>query len=288
MDDFQIARNPDLESKLPYLVRLPLGPNGMVLRARDVWPRTTAVYCHNAGDEWPTDAEIVQQVPVVLCAKRGGAIDLVLDRGRENRSMFVMTTARGRDVIFWQSARTKKQSRPNVSVPTARAAGRVLDIVVDSHETYAWKFEKQQATTSKRALAVGDYAVEYDGRIVGVVERTSLADFVSTLTGGKLSYLLAALSTIPHAALVIEEKYSAIFKLDRVKPATVAEGIGEAQVRFPTVPIVFTDTRTLAQERTYRFFGAVVAHQIELHNATGTERPSSGKECLQKTDCRVR
>jgi hypothetical protein len=55
-------------------------------------------------------------------------------------------------VIFWQSARTTKQARPAVSVPTARAAGRVLDIVVDSHERYAWKFEQQQATTIRRAL----------------------------------------------------------------------------------------------------------------------------------------
>ena len=49
-------------------------------------------------------------------------IDLVLDRGREARSMFVFAKARGRDVIFWQSARTAKQARPNVALPTARAA----------------------------------------------------------------------------------------------------------------------------------------------------------------------
>lgn len=97
-------------------MRLPLGPNGLVFRARDVWPQTAAVYCHDAGDEWPFDAEVVVQVPVVHCARRGGAIDLILVRGRENRSMFVHTTARARDVIFWQSARTTKQSRPNVSV----------------------------------------------------------------------------------------------------------------------------------------------------------------------------
>ena len=267
MDDFLIARNPDLESKLPYLIRLPLGPSGLVFRARDVWPRTAAVYCHDAGDVWPQAVEVVQRVPVVHCARRGGAIDLILGRGRENRSMFVHTTARGRDVIFWQSARTTKQSRPKVAVPTARASGRTLEVIVDSHETYPWKFTGQQATTRRTALRVGDYAVEHDGQIVAVVERKSLVDFVSTLTGGKLSYLMVALSTLPHAALVVEERYSAIFKLDRVKPAVVAEGIGEAQVRFPNVPIVFTDTRALAQEWTYRFFGAAIAHRIEQSNA---------------------
>ncbi|HJT04607.1 MAG TPA: hypothetical protein VJ757_13430 [Pseudonocardiaceae bacterium] len=43
------------------------------------------------------------------------------------------TTARGRDAVFWQSARTRKQARPQVRTPTARAAGIAeLEIVVDS------------------------------------------------------------------------------------------------------------------------------------------------------------
>lgn len=45
---FVVARNPDPDSKLPYLIRLPLGADGLVLKARDVWPRTADVYCHRA------------------------------------------------------------------------------------------------------------------------------------------------------------------------------------------------------------------------------------------------
>jgi hypothetical protein len=66
----------------------------------------------------------------------------VLDRTRENRSQFVFTRAKGRDMIFWQSARTSKQARPNVRVPKARASGRSLEIFVDSNERYAWKFNE--------------------------------------------------------------------------------------------------------------------------------------------------
>jgi ERCC4 domain len=266
VDDFLIARNPDRDSKLPFLLRLPLGNGGFVLRARDTWPRTSAVYCHG-GDVWPDDAEIVERVAVRVCSRRGAAIDLQLDRGRENRSMFVFTQARGREVIFWQSARTLKQSKPNVSVPTSRASGRVLQIVVDSHERYPWNFAPQQATTIRRALTVGDYAVEHEGRTVAVVERKSLADLVATMTGGKLSYVMAALAGVGHAALVVEERYSSVFKLTRVRPAVVAEGIAEAQIRFPNVPIIFTDTRLLAQEWTYRFFGAAVLHAAETAGA---------------------
>ena len=39
----------------------------------------------------PADAEIVERVPTRVCTSRGAAIDLVLDRGRENRSQFVIT-----------------------------------------------------------------------------------------------------------------------------------------------------------------------------------------------------
>ncbi len=201
MDDFVVARNPDDASTLPYLVRLPLGPHGVVLKARDTWPRTAKVYCHPSTD-WPAEPEVVERVPVRSCVRRGAAIDLVLDRGRENRSQFVFAQARGREVIFWQSARTAKQARPNVAVPSRRASGQVPDIVIDSHERYAWRFNEQQATTQRRALPAGDYAVEVDGRIVAAVERKSLADLVSTMTGGKLRYLLAALAELPHAAVV--------------------------------------------------------------------------------------
>lgn len=267
VDDFVIARNPEADSTLPFLIRLPLGPNGIVLKVRDTWPRTAKVYCHPAF-EWPAAPEVIERVPVRSCTRRGAAIDLVLDRGRENRSQIVFTKARGRDMIFWQSARTARQARPNVSVPTQRASGRVLDILVDSHERYPWRFTNQQATITRTALAAGDYGVDVDGILIASVERKSLVDLVGTMTGGKLRYLLAALADVPRSALVVEDRYSAIFKLDRVRPAVVAEGLAEAQVRFPEIPIVFCETRPLAQEWTYRFLGAALHHHFSDHRAS--------------------
>ena len=155
-------------------------------------------------------------------------------------------------------------------MPTARAAGRVLEIVVDSHERYAWKFDQQQATTSRRALPAGDYAVAVGDEIIATVERKSLPDLVSTLTSGKLRYLLADLAALARAAVVVEDRWSSVFKLDRVRPAVVAEGLAEAQVRFPSVPIVFCETRKLAQEWTYRYLGAAIAHHHDSEH--GDER----------------
>jgi hypothetical protein len=258
--EFVVARNPDADSSLPYLVRLPLGEHGIVLKARDTWPRTAKVFCHQATD-WPEAPEILERVPVRSCVRRGAAIDLVLDRGRENRSQIVFTRIKGgREAIFWQSARTAKQARPNVGIPTRRSIGGRLTIVVDPHERYAWRFSRQQADIVQRTLPAGDYGVEIDGRVVAAVERKSIADLATSLTTGRLRYALADLAALPRAAVVVEDRYSAVFRLQHVRPGVVAEGLAELQVQYPSVPIVFCETRPLAEEWTYRFLGAAVDH----------------------------
>jgi hypothetical protein len=47
-DSFKVARNSDPESRLPYLVRLPI-EGGIVLKAREPWPRAARVYCSDGG-----------------------------------------------------------------------------------------------------------------------------------------------------------------------------------------------------------------------------------------------
>jgi len=260
MDELLVALNPDPESRLAYLLRLPLN-GGMVFRTSGTWPRTKALYCYPvASDEWPDKPDIIERAPIRSCVRRGAAIDLILDRARENRSQLVFTTARGRDAVFWQSPRTRKQARPNVTTPTARAAGIAsLEIVVDTREHYPYRFASQQATTVKRALPCGDYGVTVDGRLVAAVERKSLADLVSSLINGKLRYALGDLAALPRAAVVVEDRYSQVFKLDWVRPAVVADGLAELQIRWPSVPIVFSETRQLAEEWTYRYLAAAHA-----------------------------
>ncbi len=252
-----IARNPDPESSLGYLLRLPLG-EGMLFRTSGTWPRTNALYCHPMPlAEWPPEAEVVERVGVRSCARRGAAVDLVLDRGRENRSQLVFTVARGREMVFWQTPRVRKQARPKVRVPTARAAGiPELEILVDSHEQYAYRFGGKPVRTVARALPCGDYGVAVDGRLVASVERKSLADLVASLTSGRLRYALGELAALPRAAVVVEERYSRLFRLDRLRPALVADGLAECQVRWPGVAVVFCETRPLAEEWTYRYLAA--------------------------------
>ena len=264
-----IARNPDPDSSLPYLLKLPIG-GGLVFRTKGTWPRTSALYCHPvAAAEWPDEPDIVERVPLRACARRGAAIDVVADRNREQRSQVVFTMARGRQMVFWQSPRTRKQSRPDVRLPSARAAGIVeLEILVDAHERYPFRFAGQQVRTARRGLSCGDYAVAVDGRIVAAVERKTVADLVSSLTGGRLRYALGELASLPRAAVVVEDRYSAIFALERIRPALVADGLAELQVRWPAVPLVFCDNRKLAEEWTYRYLAAASAWAV-------AERPAA-------------
>ena len=54
VEEFVVARNPDADSSLPFLVRLPPQPGPVVLKVREAWPRTLKVYCHRSED-WPAD-----------------------------------------------------------------------------------------------------------------------------------------------------------------------------------------------------------------------------------------
>lgn len=104
-------------------------------------------------------------------------------------------------------------------------------------------------------------------------------------------YLLADLAALPRAAVVVEDRYSAVFRLDRVRPGVVADGLAEAQVRFPSVPILFCETRPLAEEWTYRFLGAALDELSMHHQAdllAGDLRPAGELPVAEPTSSDVR
>ena len=281
---FEVAANPDPDSTLPFLIRLPLSGGELVLKARDSWPRTAKVYCHRA-DGWPDDPEIVERIPVRSCQRRGVAIDLVLDRPRENRSQLVFTRIQGgREGIFWQSARTTRQARPGIRVPRRRAADLAhLTILVDSRERYPYKFAQQQASTQRRALPAGDYGIAHDDQIVAVVERKSLHDLVRRLIDGQLTYALADIAALPRAAVVVEDRYSNLFKLDFAKPGFVTELLAALTVRYPTVPIHFAETRPLG--RGMDILGSSAPRSPTTKPRTPDQRNRAPRRFLSRPGC---
>lgn len=113
---FVVACNPQEDSKLPYLLRLPID-GALVLKARDTWPRAARIYCHRFEDVWPFDAEVLEEVPARSCRRRGAVIDLVLDRPRLARSQFVFTEIRGRPANLLADAEGGEGRQPGREDP---------------------------------------------------------------------------------------------------------------------------------------------------------------------------
>jgi ERCC4-type nuclease len=109
---------------------------------------------------------------------------------------------------------------------------------------------------------------------VAVVERKSLSDLSARLIDGGLTYALAELATLGRAALVVEDRYAGLLKLQRVASGFVPDLLAAVQVRYPAVPIVFCDTRPLAEEWTYRFLAAALAYAHAQHDAALEQEPS--------------
>jgi hypothetical protein len=268
---FLVARNPEPDSTLPYLLLVPVG-NGLALKARDRWPSTSRVYCHRL-DAWPEEAEIIEDVPVIECRRRGVAVDLLLDRKREFRSQFVFTRiAGGREGIFWQTRKVASTARPGARIPGRRISDLPgpITILVDTRERYPYRFSKQQAQTEREALPAGDYAVrDADGRIVAAVERKTIDDLAGSLNNGSLTFELAKLASVPRSALVVEDRYASLLTLAHAPRGYLPDLLARVQVRYPETPIVFTETRPLAEEWTYRWLGAVLAEAIAEGDAWG-------------------
>lgn len=258
---FVVARNPEADTKLPYLVRLPVA-GGLVLKTRERWPTTSRVYCH-PFDGWPETAEVLEEVAVRLCQRRGPAIDLVLDRPRLSRSQFVFTEVRGRPAIFWQTQRTARTSNPGGRVPRGRAATGTITIIVDTRERYPFRFASHpDMTTERGALPAGDYGVRKHAHLLAVVERKSLENLAGDLSDGTLSFQLQRLAELPRAAIVVEGRYPGLLGMTHAPGAFVADVLARLQHRYPEVQVVFADSRKFAEEWTYRYLAAAYTEEL--------------------------
>jgi hypothetical protein len=261
-DLFVIAKNPDEASSLKYLVRLPLD-GGLILKVRDTWPTTARVYCHPFTGPWPDGAELVEQVPILTCRRRGPAIDLVLDRARQDRSQFVFTESRGRSMIFWQTRTVAMKANPGGRVPHRRALTTGFTIYVDSREKYAFRFAGRDVSLVENANQAGDYGVRDGDRWLVVVERKSIEDLVKCLSDGTLAFQLQAMAELPLAAVVVEGRYPRLFDVPRVKQGWLPDVLARLQIRYREIPIVFADSRKFAEEWTFRFLATAIADRVE-------------------------
>src|SRR5207244_11180368 len=92
---FRVARNPDPNSSLPYLIWLPVD-GSLVVNAKETWPRAARVFCAQDVRPWDDSRELLDDVGVKLCRRRGAAIDRILDPPKLPRSQSIVTNARVR------------------------------------------------------------------------------------------------------------------------------------------------------------------------------------------------
>jgi ERCC4 domain-containing protein len=259
---FRVARNPDPESRLPYLIWLPI-EGGLVLKTRDTWPRANRVFCAQDATPWDETAELLDDVAVLLCRRRGAAIDLVLDRPSLARSQFVFTQARGRPAIWWQTQKTAQAANPGARIPRGRAI-EALTVAIDTREKYGWRFAGRAVNLVHRALRAGDYAAVNGDEVLAVVERKALDNLATSLADGSLAFQLQRLAETARAAIVVEGDYPNLFRTQPGRGSWLADMLGRLAVRYPEVPIVFAGSRKFAEEWAYRFLAAAVADHPEL------------------------
>jgi ERCC4 domain len=287
-----IALNPNRNSKLPFLLLVPYG-DGLVLASAGRWPGSRSLYCAQLPPtRWPRSPELVDHAPVLRCEKRGFVIDLVLDRGRNNRSQLVFSSCRGREMVFWQSGRSSTQYRPKTLQSTGSGAGPArLEIFVDTREQEAYTFDYQRVCCVRCKLACGDYAVAVEGRLVAAVERKSLPDLAASIRSRRLEYAMAELAALPRAAVVVEDRYSQVYEVEYLRAARLADRLSDLQVAFPNVPIIFPGTRGLAQEWTYRFLESAsrwsVTEQAGLERVPAKRRERSRPKALRSSEERA-
>jgi ERCC4-type nuclease len=99
--------------------------------------------------------------------------------------------------------------------------------------------------------------------VLAAVERKSLANLAATLSDGTLAFQLQRLAELPLAAVVVEARYSALYKLEHVNGSWPADQLARLEVRYPEVHLVFADSRRFAEEWTYRFLTTALADTSE-------------------------
>jgi hypothetical protein len=107
---------------------------------------------------------------------------------------------------------------------------------------------------------------------VAAIERKSLADLAAGLNNGTLTFELSKLGELPRAAVVVEDRYGNLLKHAYAPAGFLPDLLARVQVRYPEIPILFLETRPLAEEWTFRYLGAALAEVMTEPPATVWER----------------
>jgi len=130
--------------------------------------------------------------------------------------------------------------------------------------------------TVRATVPAGDYSVSApDGSVLAAVERKSLDNLAATLSDGTLAFQLQRLAELPLAAVVVEARYLALHKLERVNGNWLADQLARLEVRYPEVHLVFADSRPTPKT------GPTVSSPSPHHRTRRRDRPRPERRLRQ-------
>jgi len=265
-----------------FPVRIAIEQDGRLVaafRCQASWPGPgQQIFCLREQTLDPAEPlEPVERVPVAHLTQIGRKLTVILDRPTRKRCEFLAVVKPRKDgsgtveQIFFRTESGIRAHRSRTRVEL-RGEEPGLTVVIDSAERYPWKFPG--AVVARRKLAVGDYGLLEEDRVVAVVERKSYDNWLSDV--GALQALhqqLADLASHEPAALVIEADYRDFLDPARLAgrwpPAHLARVFAEVAALHPRLPLIFAGNRKLGNLWTERFFGAIATGRAAPELALG-------------------
>jgi hypothetical protein len=252
-------------ARMTWALEVPTEP-GLKLLATARWPQERPVLCLQVRS-LPASYALEKEVALVACQRAGPLVTLVAARSLERRSQ-IHFMEDGSGKAWWNTRSTTLGLRPSIRVPTRRPpGGGVVPIQIDTRERRPYSFAGRAVTTVRLRLDVGDYAT-LTARGLAAAERKSVADFAQSVVKGTLPHVMDELATLPRGAVVVEGRYGNLLSVQYVAPGFLINLVAVLSIRYPAVQIVFADTRTLAEEWTYRWLAAARA-ELGAHPEIG-------------------
>lgn len=244
----------------------------LCLRTQDKWPGAKGqIFCLRDDPDVLDARAVLERERVVSYRRIGKRLVVAIDRPQRKRCDFLFLTRPYKnrpgsyEQIFFRTEGAVKQHR---SRGKRELYGRpTLSVLVDKAERYPWSFPGAQVR--REPLPVGDYALEFDGRIAALVERKTFENMlheVAQIRG--FHQQLADLARFPRPALVIEAQYADFTDPKRLEGrysgGYVADILAEIASIHPGIQIIFAGTRKHAAQWTHGFFTAEAARRERL------------------------
>jgi hypothetical protein len=256
------------EVRFPYHIFIEEKPGEYLhLKTQDKWPGPGKnLFCKSMGIK--SENELPKETPlevnnIISLRRYGKKMTVILDRKIRKRCWFIFLKKKYKkkegeyEQIFWITQSSIIKRRPGAYLPKRRKDD--FEVIIDVSEKYPYSFGK--ARIKREKLAVGDYALFHNGKIVAIAERKTLDEFIHEIS--RMDVFKAKLQEMEiflHKAVVFESAYEDFINPKRIKyysASYIAELLADLIVQFSHVQFIFCNNRRSANEWVYRWFARI-------------------------------